>query len=311
MVPDRMEMPLRDGEAPWRGLLDPFLVSRLGNVALRARLVVEGALTGLHRSPYRGFSVEFAEHRPYIAGDPLRHVDWKVYGRSEKLFVKEFEEETNLRCYLLVDTSASMGFGPSGLSKLSYATTLAAALAYLMIRQRDSVGLHTFSEKTTAFLPARSVPTHLGSIFGHLETMTASGGTGLGAAFRDLAGRIRRRGLVILISDLISPAEELALSLSHFVHKKHEVVVMHLLHPWELDLPYQGTVLLKDPEGPLRSVAQPSAVRRDYRRNLDAYLKERREVCQSRRADYVLLTTDTPFDRALLGYLERRGRLSW
>ncbi len=310
MAPDDPTPRREDRDTPWRGLLDPLLVSRLGNVGLRARLVVEGLLSGLHRSPYRGFSVEFAEHRAYIPGDSLRHLDWKVFARSERLFVKEFEEETNLRCYILVDASASMGFGPDGTSKLSYAATLAAALAYLMIKQRDSVGLHIFSGETDAYLPARSVPSHLGVLFDMLESLRASGGTGLGSAFRDLARRIRRRGLVILISDLIVHAEQLALGLSHFVHKKHEVIVMHLVHPWEIDLPYRGTVLLRDPESPLKTVAQPEVVRQRYQRSLDRYLEERREVCQSKGADYVRIRTDTPYDRAVLGYLERRARFA-
>jgi uncharacterized protein (DUF58 family) len=310
MAPDERVSPPEPPDAPWRGLLDPVLVYRLENVSLRARLVVEGLLSGLHRSPYRGFSVEFAEHRAYIPGDSLRHLDWKVFARSERLFVKEFEEETNLRCYILVDRSASMGYGPDGMSKLSYAATLAAALAYLMIKQRDSVGLHVFSGETQAHLPARSIPSHLGILFGALEGLSASGGTSLGSAFRDLARRIRRRGLVILLSDLIVQAEQLALGLSHFLHKKHEVIVMHLVHPWEIDLPYRGTVLLRDPEGPQRTVAQPDAVRQHYRRNLHDYLEERRQLCQSKGADYVRITTDMPFDRALLGYLERRARFA-
>jgi uncharacterized protein (DUF58 family) len=310
MPPTEPTQPPQNLDAPWRGLLDPLLVSRLENVSLRARLVVEGLLSGLHRSPYRGFSVEFAEHRAYIPGDSLRHLDWKVFARSERLFVKEFEEETNLRCYLLVDASASMGFGPDGTSKLSYASTLAAALAYLMIKQRDSVGLHVFSAETEAYLPPRSIPSHLGILFGMLESLRASGGTGLGSAFQDLSRRMRRRGLVILLSDLIVQTDQLALGLSHFLHKKHEVIVMHLVHPWEIDLPYRGTVLLRDPEGPLKTVAQPDAVRQRYRRGLDRYLAERRQVCQSKGADYVRITTDTPFDRALLGYLERRARFT-
>jgi uncharacterized protein (DUF58 family) len=310
MAADKPTQPPQNEDAPWRGLLDPLLVSRLGNVGLRARLVVEGLLAGFHRSPYHGFSVEFAEHRAYMPGDSMRNVDWKVFARSEKLFVKEFEEETNLRCYILVDRSASMGFGPEGTSKLSYAATLAAALAYLMIKQRDSVGLCVFSTRTDAYLPARSVPSHLGVLFGMLESLAPLGATSLGAAFQDLARRIRRRGLVILISDLIVPADQLALGLSHFLHKKHEVIVMHLVHPWEIDFPYRGTVLLRDPESPLKAVAQPETVRRTYQRNLQRYLEERREVCQSRRADYVRFTTDTPFDRALFSYLERRARFA-
>jgi uncharacterized protein (DUF58 family) len=296
-------------EVRWSSLLDPVLVSRLEGLDLRARLVVEGFLAGLHRSPYRGFSVEFAEHRAYMPGDPLRHVDWKVFARSEKLFVKEFEEETNLRCYFLLDASASMGFGPEGISKLAYATTLAAALSYLMLRQRDSVGLQVFSGSVEEYLPARSVPSHLGNIVHILERVQPRGSTGLGMAFADLARRARRRGLVILLSDLIAPADELSLGLSHFRHKKHEMIVMHVVHPWEVQLPYKGAVLLRDPEGDAKTVVQPSVVRREYQRRLRDFWTQRRLLCQSKGADYVQVRTDTPFDRTLGGYLEKRSRL--
>ena len=295
-------------DAPWRGLLDPILVSRLQGIDLRARLVVEGFLAGLHRSPYRGFSVEFAEHRAYMPGDPLRHVDWKVFARSERLFVKEFEEETNLRCYLVVDRSLSMGYGPDGVTKLEYGVTLAAALAYLMVSQRDSVGLQVFSDDTDEFLPARSLFSHLGNIYDILERVTPEGGTGLGATFADLAHRTRRRGLVILISDLVAPVEELSLGLGHFRHKKHELIVLHLVHPWEENLPYRGTVALRDPESGRRAIVHPAVAVPAYRRRLERYLRERRLACLSKGADYALINTSTPYDKALLGYLTRRSR---
>jgi uncharacterized protein (DUF58 family) len=308
MITERADETGARPDAPWRGLLDPVTVSRLQGIDLRARLVVEGFLAGLHRSPYRGFSVEFAEHRAYMPGDPLRHVDWKVFARSEKLFVKEFEEETNLRCNLVVDRSLSMGFGPDGVTKLEYGVTLAAALAYLMVSQRDSVGVQVFSDTTDEFLPARSLFSHLGNVYDTLERATPGGGTGLGAAFADLAHRTKRRGLVILISDLIAPVEELSLGLGHFRHKKHELIVLHLIHPWEAALPYSGTVSLRDPEDGRRAIVQPAAVRPVYRRRLQGFLRERRLACLSKGADYALINTSTPYDQALLSYLTRRSR---
>ena len=294
-----------------RDMLDPAVVARLSHLDVRARLVVEGFIAGMHRSPFHGFSVEFAEHRPYMPGDPLKNLDWKVWARSDRLLIKQYTEETNLRCHLLLDLSGSMSFRSprAALSKLGYAQSLAAALAYLMLQQQDAVGAMLFAERPLSYLPPRAVRSHLDEILKALGSATPQGKTRLGPALHELAERIKRRGLIVLLSDLMDDPAQVLLGLQHFRHRNHEVVVFHVLDPDEVEFPYTDTATFVDMESEARLTTEPWEIAKRYRERLAAWSAHYARACRENRIDYVRLDTRTPFDQALLAYLEKRARL--
>lgn len=290
--------------------LKPEVVSRLANMDLRARLIVEGFIAGLHRSPYHGFSVEFAEYRQYNAGESTRNLDWKIYGKTDRYYVKVFEDETNLRATLLLDQSASMDFtGGASVTKLRYATLLAAALGYLMIMQRDAVGLAVFDDKINVLVPHRSVRRHLLYLLSTLEGVTAGAKTEIAPALREMAERIKRRGLVIVFSDLFDDPEAVLAGLKSFRHRGHEVVVFHILDQRELTLDYGGEVQFVDKETGERLRTQPWFVKKEYRRSVREWISWLERECKEDAIDYNLVTTETPFDQALVKYLNKRRRL--
>ena len=299
--------PAREG----RAFLDPAIVARLAHLDVRARLVVEGFIAGMHRSPFHGFSVEFAEHRPYMPGDPLKNLDWKVWARSDRLLVKQYTEETNLRAHLLVDLSGSMAFRSerASMSKFEYARSLAAALAYLMIGQQDAVGLLLFGDRPERFVPARSVRSHLDVVLRTLGELEPQGRTRLAPVLHELAERIKRRGLVVLISDLMDAPGQVLPALQHFRHRHHEVVVFHVLDPDEIEFPYTDTATFVDMESGERLTTEPWEIARRYRERLEAWSAHYSRACREQLIDYVRIDTRTPFDRALLAYLEKRTRL--
>ena len=290
-------------------LLDPHFISKLTRLDLTARLVVEGFLTGLHRSPYHGFSVEFAEHRQYMPGDPLRHLDWRVLAKSDRKYIKQYEEETNLRAMLLVDTSASMGYGSHGVTKLDYARQLAASLAYLMLRQNDAVGMFAFATGRAELIPPRSTLGHARPLLLLLERLTPGGATDFTSSLHSLAERMTRRGLVVLISDLLDDPERIAQAIHHFRHRKHEVLVFHVLDPQEVAFDFEREAVYVDLETGERVTTRPQELRPDYRARVSAWRDQIRQFCIEKRAEYVPLTTDQPYDRALLEYLSKRARL--
>ncbi len=292
-----------------RRYLDPEIVSRLSRMDVKARLVVEGFVAGLHKSPYRGFSVEFAEHRQYMPGDPLRHVDWKVYAKSDKFYVKEYEEETNLRANILLDASASMSYTSGGVSKFDYGAQLAAALSFLMLKQRDSVGLMLFDDKLRRYLTPRSTASHLHQILKELDHAEPARGTDVGSSLHTLAERIRRRGLIILVSDLMDNPDDVLMALRYFRHKKHEVVVFHLLDPKEVRFDFDKEARFEDLETDDHVVAQPWRIQAEYMREIEAWRKKYRRVCRENLIDYNFIETSTPYDVALLSYLSKRSRL--
>jgi uncharacterized protein (DUF58 family) len=293
----------------YRHFLQPATVSKLANLDLVARLVVEGFITGLHRSPYHGFSVEFAEHRPYMPGDDIRHIDWKVYAKTHRYYRKEFEEETNLKAYLLIDASASMGYHSGTVSKLQYATYLAAALAYLMIRQRDAVGLVTFDAAIRRFLPPRSIFSYLTLLLQEMQNTLPSSATDVAQTLHQMAERIHRRGLVMLFSDLLDDPAQIISGLKHFRHNNHEVIVFHLLDPLERTFNFKQDGLFVDLESGDRMATQPWHIRGDYRRLIDGHIELLRRQCRENRIDYVLLDTGASFEEALLQYLGKRKRI--
>ena len=291
--------------------LDPLALSRLKNLSLAARLVVEGVFSGMHRSPQRGFSIEFAEHREYTPGIDPRHIDWRVFGRRDKLYVKQYEEETALRCYVLLDKSASMGYrsdnGPT-LTKLEYASFLAASLAYLMAMQHDSVGLITYDDAVRDMIPPRQGPAHLSVLMQKLENTEPGGETSLAATFHQLAEMIKRRALVVVISDLFDDPDELVAALKHFRHKKHEVILFHTLDPAEIAFPFDDVTSIEDMETQREVMSDPRAFRKAYLEELGRFLNIVRGGCTEAQIDYVRAQTDQRFDLFLGRYLA--GRMS-
>jgi uncharacterized protein (DUF58 family) len=293
-------------------LLDPVSLSQLGGMEWVARQVVEGFLKGLHRSPHRGFSAEFAEHRAYQAGDDLRYIDWRMYGRSDRYYVKQFEEETNLRAYLLLDVSASMGWtsAPGSLpSKLWYAKHLAASLALILLRQGDSVGLVTFHDRIGIDVAPRGGRRQWHDLVRRLAPVDAEGGTSAQNALRELAVRLRRRGLVVLLSDLLVDPDTTRAALRYLRHQGHEVLVFHLIDPGERELPAAAEALFFDPETDQELQVTVADVRKEYRDALSGALDEWERSTRPHGIDYVVLDTDRPLSRALRAYLRKRERL--
>ena len=288
--------------------LDPRTLARLEGLELRARLIVEGYVSGVHRSPFHGFSIEFAEHREYVPGDDLRHVDWKVFGKTDKVYLKQYEEETNLVSYLLLDTSESMQYRSEGaaLSKLEYAQCVAASLSYLVLQQQDSVGLVTFDNEVRALVRASSNPSHLRQLLHVMEETVPQRKTSTGPIFHDLAERLKKRGIVIILSDLFDDVNSMLAGLKHFRHRRHEVIVFHVLDPAELDFPFQQTTLFKGLEQLPDVLTDPRSLRKAYLEEFNGFVRQVKQGCRAQRVDYVQLRTDQPLDIALSSYLASR-----
>lgn len=293
-------------------LLTPELVGRLGRLDLVARLVVEGFLTGLHKSPYHGFSAEFAEYRQYIPGEPVANMDWRVYAKTDRHYLKVFTEETNLRATLIVDCSASMDYtsDPARPTKKIYASYLASALSYLLLRQNDAVGLVTFDEAPLAMVPTRSLRRQLFQVLKVLDNLPSGRGTKAGEVLHRVAERIQRRGLVLLLSDLMDDPDEIIAGLKHFRHRGHEVVVFQILDPREIDLDFSGEVEFVSLEEPGEKVRlEPAHMREGYARRFEEWRLRLRRECRRQLVDLVEITTDTPFEKGLGAYLQKRRRL--
>jgi uncharacterized protein (DUF58 family) len=289
-------------------LLDPVVIARLGSMELKARTIVEGLLLGLHRSPFRGFSAEFAEYRHYLAGDDPTTIDWKVYARSDKYYVKKFEAETNLECNILVDTSASMGYGTSGITKLEYAACLAAAIAWLVSGQRDAVGLTTFDERIVTRLPPRAKSGQLHSILIALERLKAGAKSDVAKPLRQLADTLTKRGLIVLISDLLDEPEAVVTGLRYLRARGMEVVVFHVLDHAEVTFPFEEAAKFTDVESSEEIVAVPGVVRAHYLEQIEQLKSRYADGLRAAGIDYQMMTTATPLDAALLKYLNARGR---
>jgi uncharacterized protein (DUF58 family) len=283
------------------------VLASLQGLDLQARLVVEGYVAGLHKSPYHGFSVEFAEHREYVAGDDIRHVDWKVWSKTDKYYLKQYEEETNLLSYLLLDTSESMAYASEGnVSKYQYAQFVAAALAYMVLQQQDSVGLATFDDGVRRYLRPSGQTSHLKEILHVMDVTPAREKSDMGVVLHDLAERFKKRGVVVLLSDLFDQPAKILSGLRHFRHRRHEVIVFHILDPAEVEFPFRQTTLFKGLEGLPDVLTEPHALRRAYQEEIVAFLDEIRKGCQSSDIDYVPLRTDRDLDIALSSYLASR-----
>jgi uncharacterized protein (DUF58 family) len=289
--------------------IDPAILARLGTMELKARTVVEGFIAGLHRSPYKGFSVEFAEYRQYLPGDDLSALDWKIYARTDRHYVKKFEEETNLECHLLLDVSASMSYrGGAPMSKLEYGSVLAASLGFLMHRQRDATGLIAFDDRITVRLPASARTGHLHTLMLALENMQAGRRSDVARPLRQLAEALTKRSLVVLISDLLDDPEPVIKGLRYLRFRGTDVIVFQLLDPHELTFPFHGAAKFKDVETADEILAEPAAVRTAYLRELAGLTLRYDRELRGVGIDYVQLDTSQPLDFALLAYLATRER---
>jgi uncharacterized protein (DUF58 family) len=289
--------------------LDPKVIARAQALGLKARTVVEGLRVGDHKSPYRGFSVEFVQHREYVAGDDTRHIDWKSYGRNERYTIKQYEQETNFAGHILLDASRSMLYGDGAYNKLEYAKLLAAALTYLIIHQRDSVSLNIFDSGWRKRLPASGQPGHVQTVLHTLESVEPQEKTAIGPLLHDLAQQIRRRGLVFLISDCFDEVEPLLDGLQHLRFAGHEVTVFHIMHADELRFPFEGLVKFDGMEEKLELMTRPQLIKPTYLRALENYQKALQDGCERNRCDYLLMNTTKPLAESLTAYLARRLRV--
>lgn len=292
---------------PSNSPFDPTTLSKFGRLSLIARNVVAGFLSGVHKSPYKGFSVEFAEHRQYYPGDEIRHIDWRAYGKTDRYYIKEHDEETNLHAHLLVDASGSMAYRGNTISKFQYAQYLAASLAYLMLHQRDAVGLVTHDQAIRTMLPPRSTSKQLMQILNTLEKTTPGGETQLAPIWDRLAGQLRGRGMIVIFSDCFDQVNHLIHALRHLRHRRHEILLFHILAPEEMEFPFTRRTQFRNLElaNQLRMI-DPSAVRSAYRQNFDAFCQTLRIQASNLQIDYHVMRTDEPVDRALGVYLMKR-----
>ena len=288
--------------------LDPSVLAGLSNLELRARVVVEGFLSGLHKSPNRGFSVEFNDYRHYQRGDDMRHVDWKLYARSDKLYIKQYEDETNVRCVILLDTSASMAYSSGGISKLNYGITLASALSYFIMRQRDAVGLITFDDEIRNYLPAKCRQPHLMQILRTLAQVESGKKTDVVKPLTDLAASLNKKSFVILISDMLDDEERIINTLQNLRGMGNDVITFQIMDDAELNFPFNEASEFIDMEADESYITSPAAIRNAYLENLNEFLSYCRKQCQSSGVDYCLLNTAEPLDEALSNYMAKRAK---
>ena len=297
-------------EIDYKKYLDPSVISKLKSLELRARLVVEGFMVGLHKSPYHGFSVEFTEHRPYMQGDDFKNIDWKAYGKTEKFFIKQYEEETNLKSYILLDTSKSMTYASAGNpTKLDYAATLVASLSYLMIKQQDAVGLALYSDKINKLFPPKANKSYLIEILKNLTSIEPAQVTNTANCLNEIAEKIKRRGLVIIVSDFFDDVNSILSSLKHFRYKKNEVIVFQILDPMEISFAFGKDAIFKDMELGDELTTQPYQIQKAYKESMQEFVSKIKNDCLSSGIEYNLIETSNPLDKALLSYMRKRSML--
>ena len=285
---------------------DPITLSKIANMELRARLVIDGVLSGIHKSPYKGSSIEFLEHKEYSPGNEIKHIDWKVHARTDKYYIKQFEEETNLKCYIFLDTSGSMGYKSTGISKFEYATTLAASLAYLLLKQSDMAGLISFSDKVQQFIPPRSRLTHLHILLNALTKLKTAGKSNISNVLKEFIEKIGRRSLIIIISDFFDDTEKIIHQLKYFQFKKNEVILFHILDPYELTFPFETITFFESMEDDRRILAEPKSIKDLYISEINRFIEQFKQVCFENQIDYWLIDSSTPLDQALIKFLTRR-----
>tara|TARA_Y100000996_G_scaffold397717_1_gene365046 strand:+ start:443 stop:1342 length:900 start_codon:yes stop_codon:yes gene_type:complete len=290
--------------------LSPSIIKKIDNISLRAKLVVEGFIIGLHKSPYHGFSVEFSEHRPYGFGDEIRHIDWKLLAKTDKLYIKQFEEETNLKSYIILDKSASMDFSSkNNISKFEYAKTLSASLSYLMIRQQDSIGLTTFDNRIDKSISPKSKISHLNNLLNTLHTSRVGGETEISPILHSLAESIKKRGLIILVSDLLDSPDEVIKGLRHFRYRGHEVIIFHILDSSEINFDFNEMVNFIDSESSESIKTDPRHIKSDYIKVVSDFCETYRYECSKNNIDYIQVNTSDSLDKSLIEYIIKRSKL--
>ncbi|HUY35338.1 MAG TPA: DUF58 domain-containing protein [Pirellulales bacterium] len=288
---------------------DPEVLAKIAGITFRARHVVEGTISGQHRSPFHGFNVEFAEYREYSPGDDLRRLDWRVFGRTDRYYIKQYEEESNLRCTIVLDASASMRYGSGPLTKFDYAATVAASLATLLIEQQDPVGLALFDSQERTLVPPAATQAQLVRIIGELESARPDRETQLGPVLKTLAEKLKKRGLIVIVSDLLTDLESFYDGLSRLQYRGQEIMVLHVLDVDELELPFKDLVLFHDIEGSEELFAEPWAFRNAYRKAMEQFIEGVQSTCGGRGIDYLLLRTDQDLGDALSHYLHALEKL--
>jgi len=297
-------------DTSYKNYLDPAVVSKLNTIELKAKMVVEGFMVGMHKSPYHGFSVEFSEHRPYMQGDPIKNIDWKVYGKSERFYVKQYEEETNLISHVLLDTSRSMAFKHSGVvSKLEYGGILAASLMYLMLKQQDAAGIVLYSDEIETYMPPKSQRTYLSPLLRAIAAVEPTNKTNTALCLNKISEKIKRRGLVVVISDFFDDPETVIAALKRFHFKKNEIIVFQLLDPIEKSFAFGKDSIFIDMETREELTTQPGQIQKAYQETMGEFLNKIKTECRNSGIEYNLITTDTPFDKALLNYFKKRAKL--
>ncbi len=292
----------------YRKYLDPEFISTVGGLELKARMVVEGYITGLHKSPFHGFSVEFSEHRQYRPGDDIRHIDWGAFARSGKYYIKQYEEETNLRCVFAVDSSRSMAYSAGGrISKYEYGIYLTAALSMMLFKQRDAVGLALYSDGLDTYMPPASKQSYLSELIRKMDSSEVTGKTGTSNALGELAERVKRRSLVVIISDLLDDGDEISDALKHFRYRDNEVIIFHLLDPTETNLDLGNVGKLVDMESGATIVTQPRQIQKAYSEKVQEYISKIKDDCYKNKIDYNLVTTDMSFDKAMRNFFSKRA----
>lgn len=306
--PGRSRSDLQAPAARPGSLIDPRALLRIKSLQLRARAAVEGFIKGIHRSPYHGFSVEFSEYRQYSPGDDLRYLDWRLFARSDRYYVKRFEDETNLRCHLVLDTSRSMGYRSADHSKAEYARTMAATIAYFLTLQRDAVGLLTFEDRITDYLPPRHRPGHFRRLLAILDREPRGRATDLGAPLEEIAATVRKRGLIVLISDLLAPAGDLRTKLGYLRSRGHEVAVLRVLDPAEVSFTFDAPAMFQDVESGRELYIDPHAARAGYLDRFASHAAEIERACADQGIDFQAITTDRPLELMLFDLLKARLR---
>ena len=285
------------------------IINKISNLSLRAKLVVEGFIIGLHKIPYHGFSVEFSEHKPYGYGDETKYIDWKLWGKTDKLFIKQFEEETNLKCHIIFDKSKSMSYSSNKITKFEYAKSLAASLSYLMIKQQDAVGLNIFDEEIKISIPPKSKTSHLNLLLGTLHKCKPSGITKISNILHLLAESIKKKGLIILISDLLDNQSEIIKGLRHFRYKGHEIIIFHILDEKELSLDFNDSMKFVDLENNKTILTDPRHIKFDYIKAVSSFCDNYKTECEKNKIDYIRINTSDSLEKSLIEYLIKRSRL--
>ena len=293
----------------YKQYLDPTVISKIENLSLRAKLVVEGFIIGMHKSPYHGFSVEFSEHRPYGFGDEIKFIDWKLWAKTDRFYIKQFEEETNLKCHIVLDKSASMEYGSDKITKFDYSKSLTAALIYLMIKQQDAVGLTMFDDKIDTMIKPKSKISHLNSLLKAMHKTKTGGETSISKLLHSLAESITKKGLIILISDLLDDENEVIKGLRHFKHKGHEVIIFHIIDPKEKNLDFNQNINFLDIENNSSIITDTRQIKDQYNKAFNDFCNFYKKHCSMNKIDYIPITTNKSLDISIMQYLIKRNKL--